>query len=124
MIEAGLGFTADISKDDFLGKKAILEKKDHGVNRLMLQFLLDDPSRMVYHNEPIIREDKIVGYLTSGNYGHFLGAGVGLGYVDCKGLTKKQILNFSYSIDVAGKVVPAKASIKPMYDPKSIRVRM
>ena len=124
LIEAGLGFTADISKDDFLGKQAILEKKDHGVNRLMLQFLLDDPSRMVYHNEPIIREDKIVGYLTSGNYGHFLGAGVGLGYVDCKGLTKKQILNFSYSIDVAGKVVPAKASIKPMYDPKSIRVRM
>jgi 4-methylaminobutanoate oxidase (formaldehyde-forming) len=124
LIEAGLGFTADISKDDFLGKQAILEKKDHGVNRLMLQFLLDDPSRMVYHNEPIIREDKIVGYLTSGNYGHFLGAGVGLGYVDCKGLTEKQILNFSYSIDVAGKVVPAKASIKPMYDPKSIRVRM
>ena len=45
---------------------------------------------MIYHNEPIIRGKEIVGYLTSGNYGHYLGSGVGLGYVDCRGLTKEK----------------------------------
>ncbi len=124
VIEAGLGFTVDMSKGDFLGKQAILEKKKQGLNKLLLQFLLDDPSKMVYHNEPILRDNKIVGYVTSGNYGHFLGAAVGLGYIDCKGLTDEKILNFDYSIDVAGKPIPAKVSIKPMYDPKSNKVRM
>ena len=123
LIEAGLGFTAAMSKSDFVGKQAILERKASGVDRLMLQFLLNDPSKMIYHHEPIIRGQEIVGYLTSGNYGHYLGSGVGLGYVDCKGLTKEKILNFDYFIDVAGEVTPVKASIKPFYDPKSHRVR-
>ena len=43
----------------------------------MLQFKLNDPTKMIYHNEPIIRENKIVGYLTSGNYGHTLGGCIG-----------------------------------------------
>ena len=123
LIEAGLGFTAAMSKSDFVGKQAILERKASGVDRLMLQFLLNDPSKMIYHNEPIIRGKEIVGYLTSGNYGHYLGSGVGLGYVDCRGLTKEKILSFDYFIDVAGEVTPVKASIKPFYDPKSHRVR-
>ena len=123
LIEAGLGFTAAMSKSDFVGKQAILERKASGVDRLMLQFLLNDPSKMIYHHEPIIRGQEIVGYLTSGNYGHYLGSGVGLGYVACKGLTKEKILNFDYFIDVAGEVTPVKASIKPFYDPKSHRVR-
>ena len=123
LIEAGLGFTAAMSKSDFVGKQAILERKASGVDRLMLQFLLNDPSKMIYHHEPIMRGQEIVGYLTSGNYGHYLGSGVGLGYVDCRGLTKEKILNFDYFIDVAGEVTPVKASIKPFYDPKSHRVR-
>ena len=123
LIEAGLGFTAAMSKSDFVGKQAILERKASGVDRLMLQFLLNDPSKMIYHHEPIIRGQEIVGYLTSGNYGHYLGSGVGLGYVNCRGLTKEKILNFDYFIDVAGEVTPVKASIKPFYDPKSHRVR-
>tara|TARA_A100000164_G_scaffold380129_1_gene426605 strand:+ start:60 stop:2504 length:2445 start_codon:yes stop_codon:yes gene_type:complete len=123
LIEAGLGFTAAMSKSDFVGKQAILERKASGVDRLMLQFLLNDPSKMIYHHEPIMRGKEIVGYLTSGNYGHYLGSGVGLGYVDCRGLTKEKILNFDYFIDVAGEVTPVKASIKPFYDPKSHRVR-
>ena len=112
-----------MSKSDFVGKQAILERKASGVDRLMLQFLLNDPSKMIYHHEPIMRGKEIVGYLTSGNYGHYLGSGVGLGYVACKGLTKEKILNFDYFIDVAGEVTPVKASIKPFYDPKSHRVR-
>ena len=85
----------------------------------MLQFKLNDPTKMIYHNEPIIRENKIVGYLTSGNYGHTLGGCVGLGYVDCKDLPNEEILSFEYKVDVAGEIVPAKTSLRSMYDPRS-----
>ena len=124
VVDAGLCFTADLSKTYFKGKEAILKKRKVGSSKKMLQFKLNDPTKMIYHNEPIIRENKIVGYLTSGNYGHTLGGCVGLGYVDCKDLPNEEILSFEYKVDVAGEIVPAKTSLRSMYDPRSERVRM
>ena len=124
VVDAGLCFTADLSKTYFKGKEAILKKRKIGSSKKMLQFKLNDPTKMIYHNEPIIRENKIVGYLTSGNYGHTLGGCVGLGYVDCKDLPNEEILSFEYKVDVAGEIVPAKTSLRSMYDPRSERVRM
>ena len=124
VVDAGLCFTADLSKTYFKGKEAILKKRKVGSSKKMLQFKLNDPTKMIYHNEPIIRENKIVGYLTSGNYGHTLGGCVGLGYVDCKDLSNEEILSFEYKVDVAGEIVDAKTSLRSMYDPRSERVRM
>ncbi len=62
-----------------------MRKKETGLNTRMVQFKLTDPEPLLYHNEPVIRDGKIVGYLSSGNYGHHLGAAVGLGYVPCCG---------------------------------------
>ena len=124
IVDAGLSFTADLSKKNFEGKESILTKRKIGSSKKMLQFKLNDPSKMIYHNEPVLRDNKIVGYLTSGNFGHTLGGCIGLGYVDSKNLSNEEILSFDYSIDVAGEIVTAEASLKPMYDPKSERVRM
>ena len=90
----------------------------------MLQFQLEDPSEMLYHNEAIIRDGEIVGYITSGNYGHTLGAAIGLGYVPAKGEKPKSILASDYEIEIGGRRVKAKASLKPLYDPMSERVKI
>ena len=74
---------------------------------------------MLYHNEPILRDGEVVGYLSSGAYGHHFKAAVGLGYVPCKGEKIEELLESSYQIDVAGTKVSAEASIRPMYDPSS-----
>jgi 4-methylaminobutanoate oxidase (formaldehyde-forming) len=89
----------------------------------MLQFLLKDAEPLLYHNEPILRDGEVVGYLSSGNYGHTLGAAVGMGYVPCEGEKPDEVLASSYQIEVAGTLVNAAASLRPMYDPKSERVR-
>ena len=39
----------------------------------MVQFLLNDPEPLIYHNQPIWRDDVIIGYITSGMFGHTLG---------------------------------------------------
>ena len=51
----------------------------------MVQFRLTDPEPLMFHNEAVVRDGQIVGPVTSGNYGHFLGGAVGLGYVPCAG---------------------------------------
>ena len=72
----------------------------------------------------VLRDGKVVGYLSSGNYGHTLGGAVGMGYVPCKGESAADVLGSSYQIEVAGTLVEAEVSLKPMYDPKSERVKV
>ena len=79
VLEAGLGFAVKLSKPDFVGRDAVLAKKEAGLRRRMLQFRLTDPEPMLYHAEPILRDGAPAGYLTSGAYGHFLGGAMGLG---------------------------------------------
>ncbi|QFT97515.1 4-methylaminobutanoate oxidase (formaldehyde-forming) [Roseovarius sp. THAF8] len=123
VLEAGLGFAVKTSKPDFIGRDAVLRKKEAGLTKRLLQFRLTDPEPMVYHNEPVLRDGEILGYLSSGAYGHHLGGAIGMGYVPCKGESAEQVLASSYEVDVAGTRVKAEASLRPMYDPKSERVK-
>jgi 4-methylaminobutanoate oxidase (formaldehyde-forming) len=123
VVDAGLGFAVKTDKPDFIGKAAVLERKESGPKARMVQFLLEDSAPLLYHNEPILRDGEIVGHLSSGNYGHTLGAAVGMGYVPCAGESAAEVLASSYEIDVMGTRVQARASLRPMYDPKSERVK-
>jgi 4-methylaminobutanoate oxidase (formaldehyde-forming) len=124
VLEAGLGFAVATSKPEFIGRDAVLRKKEDGLERRLLQFRLTDPEPLLYHAEPILRDGKVVGHLTSGAYGHTLDGAIGLGYVPCKGESAAEFLASRYEIEIAGRRVTAEASIKPMYDPKSVRVKV
>ena len=129
ILEAGLGFAARIGKQsgrfgDFIGRDAVMQKKEDGLNARMMQFRLKDPMPLLYHNEAVLRDGEIIGYLTSGNYGHHLGGAVGMGYVPCQdGEDAASQLASSYEIDVAGQRIQAEASLKPMYDPAAERMK-
>jgi glycine cleavage system aminomethyltransferase T len=130
VLEAGLGFAVKTEKPsgrfgDFIGREAVLTKRQQGLSRQMLQFQLTDPTPLLYHNEPILRDGKVVSRLTSGNYGHHLGGAIGLGYVPCEpGETAAEITGSRYEIDVAGTKILAIASLKPLYDPTGARMRV
>lgn len=94
-----------------------MEQKERGTTRRLVQFRLEDPEPLLYHNEPIWRDDTIVGHITSGAYGHTLGSCIGLGYVNCPVAGEK------FEIEVAGTRYTADASIRPLYDPDNVRIR-
>jgi 4-methylaminobutanoate oxidase (formaldehyde-forming) len=124
VLEAGLGFAVRTKKPAFIGRDAVLKKQDQGLNRRMVQFRLTDPEPLLFHNEAIVRDGKIVGPVTSGNYGHHLGGAIGMGYVPCQGQSEADVLSSAYEIEVAGVRHKAVASLVPMYDPKAARVKM
>ncbi len=126
VLEAGLGFAVKTDKGDFIGRDAVLRKREAGVARRLMQFRLTEPEHHLHHNEPVLRDGKIVGYLTSGAYGHALGAAVGLGYVPCNrpGERTEEMLNADYAVEIAGRRVAAEASLRAMYDPKAERVKL
>jgi 4-methylaminobutanoate oxidase (formaldehyde-forming) len=130
VLEAGLGFAVKEREEGrfgaIIGADAVKAKRNDGLNQRLMQFRLTDPDPLLYHNEAILRDGEIVGYLTSGNYGHHLGGAIGLGYVKCRedGETAEQQLLSDYSIDVAGQIVPAEVSFRAMYDPTAAQVRL
>ena len=125
-LEAGLGFAVKFDKlGGFIGRDALLRHKESGpLKYRMVQFLLEDPEPLLYGNEIIYRDGKIVGYLQTGTYGFTLGGAMGMGFVENEdGATPDFINSGSYEIDIAEERYPAKASLRPMYDPKNERVR-
>ncbi len=125
-IEAGLGFAVKFDKPAFNGREALLAQKENGVTKKMAQFLLQDENYMLYHNEPIWRGDEMVGYVSSGMFSHTFNGAIGMGYVsrpDGGVVTAKYVKEGNYEIEIAGVRVPAKVSLRPLYDPKSERIK-
>ncbi len=124
-VEAGMRFVCHFDKSiHFIGRDAVSAQLDGGgpLKKRMVQFLLQDRQAMLYHHEPILRDGTIVGHLTSGNYGHTLGGSVGLGYVRCEdGVNGDFLESGDWEIDVAGALIPAKASLRALYDAKGER---
>ncbi len=126
-LEVGLKFFVDFEKPGgFIGKEALLRREEAGLKYRLVQFLLNDPEPLLHYGEPIYRDGLRVGYIMSGGYGHTLGAAVGVGPVENEAgiATVDYIINGEYEIEVAGVRYPAKASLRPMYDPKLLRVRI
>ncbi len=132
-LEAGLGFAVKFDKPGgFIGREALLRQKEglsdvkNGVlKKRLVQFALEDTEPLLYHNEPIWCDGKIVGDLTSGMYAHTLRTSLGMGYVSNEdGVNKDFLESSTFEIEVAGERYQASASLKAFYDPKSERVRM
>jgi 4-methylaminobutanoate oxidase (formaldehyde-forming) len=122
-LQSGLGFAVAWNKPSgFLGKDALLAQKAEGTTRTLVQFALDTPDALLYHNEPICRDGVIVGRISSGMFGHTLGKSLGMGYVEHN--TKyASMLEGVYEIEVAGVRLKAQPSLIPFYDPQSLRIK-
>jgi 4-methylaminobutanoate oxidase (formaldehyde-forming) len=125
-LEAGLSWGVSFDKPGgFIGHDALVDQREVGVTRRLVQFRLDDPGPLLYHDEPVLRDGHLVGRITSGMYGHTVGAALGMSYVDCEpGTPRAQVVEGTFEVDVNGVRIPATASYRPFYDPDSLRPRL
>ena len=117
-LEAGLGFAVAWDKEGgFLGRQALLAQRAAApLPKRLVQFKLEDPEGIVYHDEPIRRDGVLVGRTTSGMYGHTFGACLAMGYVDNEaGVTREWIESGTFDIELAGVPIPATAQLRPFY---------
>jgi 4-methylaminobutanoate oxidase (formaldehyde-forming) len=124
VLEAGLGFAVDLSHD-FIGRDAVERKKAEGpLTRRLVQVLVTDPEPLMYHAEPVLRDGKPVGYVRAASYGHTLGGTVGLAMVDGgEPVDTAWLDGADWEVDIAGRLYPARASLRPLYDPTNAKVR-
>ncbi|WP_434723800.1 GcvT family protein [Mesorhizobium sp. RIZ17] len=126
-LQGGLGFSVAFDKPGgFIGRGALLRQKEAGpIRRRLVQLRLEDESApLLYHHEPVWRDGRIIGSVTSGAYGHRLSASLGMAYVECAdGVTDAYLASMPLEVEIAWKRYPARAQLKSWYDPKGERIR-
>jgi len=127
VLEAGLGFAVDVKKPGgFIGRDAVLAKKAAGpLTRRLVQLLLTDPEPLLFHAEVVHRDGRPVGYIRAASYGFTLGGAVGLAMIDAgsEPIDQAYLDAGRWEVDIAGRLFPARASLRPLYDPEMQRIK-
>ncbi|MEI6405571.1 MAG: FAD-dependent oxidoreductase [Actinomycetes bacterium] len=115
---ASLGFTVAIDKPGgFTGRDAILDKQNKRTHRQVF-IKLDNPDLLFVHDESVLRDGQIVGHVTSGAYGHTVGAACGVAYIKAHLPS-----DGDYIVDCAGQLSTAVVSDQAFYDPTNGKLR-
>ncbi len=117
--EAGIEFAVKIDKGDFIGKTAMIEARSNTPARRLTCMTLNDPSRVVMGNEPILDGDRVLGYVTSANYGHTTGRGIAYGYLSSDHANPGNEVDILYF----GERLRATVRKDPLYDPEGRKLR-
>ncbi len=128
-IEAGLSFTCAWDKPGgFRGREALLPHRGQPRHKRLVQFRLEDPDRLVYHDEPIMRNGEIVGRVASGMWSYVEDRCLAMGYVNAPdnatGVDKEWVDGGEWSVEVATVSIPVTPSFRSFYDPRNERVKV
>ena len=126
VLEAGLGFAVDLKKPaaSSAGMRSLAKKAAGPLTRRIVQVLVKDPEPMLFHAEVVRRNGRPVGYIRAASYGHTLGGAVGLAMIEAGEPIDQAYLDAgTWEVDIAGRLYPALASLRPLYDPENRRVR-
>ena len=117
--EAGLGHFVKLDKGPFVGRDAAAASKEDGPKRKLVAFAVDASDADVSGDEPIFFEDKAVGWVTSGGYGHHVQQSIALGYVPIELAEESE----GFSIAIIGMRRTATIQHQPPHDPSGSRMR-
>ncbi|MGO9804295.1 MAG: GcvT family protein [Steroidobacteraceae bacterium] len=117
--EAGLGRFVDLRKERFIGRAAALEEKDRGGKLRLLTFTVDARDADAFGDEPIWHDGEVIGWVTSGGYGHSVERSLALGYVP-KAYAE---LTSGFEIEILGERCKATRQAAAVFDPDGSRMR-
>jgi aminomethyltransferase len=111
-LEAGVEWTVDFSKGEFIGRAALQEQNERGVARRFVGVELLEKA-VPRHGYKILDRNQAepIGEITSGNLSPLLQKGIGLGYVPSPYAQPGTALR----IDIRGKTLPAQVVKTPFY---------
>lgn len=118
--EAGLDRFVAMQKPDFVGREGLLRARDVGPRRKLSTLVVAAGDADVIADEPIWRDGKVVGWVTSGGYGHWVRTSIALGYVAIEQLDPSA----EYAVEILGELRPARIAEQALFDPSGSRMRM
>ena len=118
-VESGLERFVNLDKGDFIGRDAYLADKASGGVRRLVTFVIDAEEADAIGDEPVWHEGKVVGWITSGGYGHCVGKSLALGYVPVAVAGAAG----GFEVEILGIRRKATPVREALYDPSGARMR-
>ena len=117
--ETGLDRFVALDKGAFKGRDALLERRKAGPSRRLVTLSIDCHDRPAHGGASAMIGDKVVGTVTSGDWGHRVGLNLAFAFVD----PDVSDVGSEMTVDLLGDRI--KATVIPMgpYDPEMTRVR-
>jgi len=119
-LEAGLDFAVDWRRD-FIGREALLRRRDEGVRERLVTILFGDREATPLGNEPVTLEGALFGKTTSAAFGYRIGRPLALAYVDTR--MASELEGLRVEIDIARESFAGTLSLEAAFDPKGHRLR-
>jgi dimethylglycine dehydrogenase len=116
--EAGLDRFVDLTKNDFIGLEAARAEKQSGGKLRRVSMIVEASDADVLGDEPIFHKGKVVGWVTSGGFAHYVGKSLAQGYVP-----KELVGDDEFEIELIGEMKKARINHEPLFDPKGERMR-
>jgi dimethylglycine dehydrogenase len=117
--EAGLTRFVDWSKGEFIGRAAALEERASGGKLRLVAFSVDARDADASGDEPIWHDGRVVGWVTSGGYGHTVGISIALGYIPAE----LESAEDGFEVEIVGERRRATRLRTPAVDPSGARMR-
>ena len=115
--EAGLDFAVKLDKGDFIGRGALIERREP--ERKLVCIVLEDPRSVALGSEPVRADGEVVGRVTSGGYGYTVERSIAYAYVP----TDRAEVGQPVEIAIFGEWIEGEVVREPLYDAESARVR-
>ena len=120
-LAAGLGFAVRLGKGDFIGRQALVEIKEHGLDHKLCTLTVGaDEYLTIYGGEAVSSDGAVMGRLRSAGYGHTLKRNIAYTYLPMELTTPGTPL----AVEIFGQAVPAEVTADVLYDPEGARLRV
>jgi dimethylglycine dehydrogenase len=119
--EAGMDRFIRLDKPDFIGKAQAVEEHASGGTLRRVSFTVQAKDADVLGDEPISYKGKVVGWVTSGGYGHFVDRSLAQGYVPKE--FAGDLGMGAFEIELMGEQVKATIIPEPLFDPEGKKMR-
>ncbi|MDW4550345.1 FAD-dependent oxidoreductase [Defluviimonas sp. D31] len=117
--ETGMDRWIAWDKSDFVGKAAALAERETGPSRRVVMLEVDATDADASGYEPIWRDGRRVGFVTSGGYGHTMGKSYALAMID----EGANAIGTGLTTHIVGQERPARVIAPSPYDPEGRRMR-
>ncbi|HUG63154.1 MAG TPA: FAD-dependent oxidoreductase [Methylomirabilota bacterium] len=119
-LEAGLGWSVSLRKPgDFIGRAAIEAQKSAGPPTKLCCLTLDGDGGVLLGKEPVLKDGRTVGYVTSANHGYTVGKTIAFAYLP----RDLCAVGTTLEIEYLGERLPATLANDPLYDPEGHRLK-
>jgi len=110
-LEADMDFGVKLNNHKFIGREALIEQSDKGLERIRVGFELFERG-IPRTGMNVVKYGKKIGEVTSGTYSPLLKKGIGMAYVH----PEEVLIGSDVTIDIRGKQVKAKIVEMPFYN--------